>query len=479
VRIDIRWKLLVSQLFAALVTIGVLYLYLCLTMGITGKGLQGVFTIALAAAAGASLLFNYIFFDGTYRSLLVMIRIATQIGRGEDAGKAPVPCDDTVGELAGVMNVMSARITSRVESLVAEKNRLNAILFGMGEGVMVTDAKGGIILVNPVFRDLFSLQDEMEGKSLSAITRIPALHEAFREVIETKNESLGEFCFPLHDDRTLQTHWFPLLAEEEIQGVVAVFHDISDLKRLEKVRRDFVANVSHELRTPVTIIKGYAEALLSDAVKTEPKHADRFIGIINTHAKRLASLIKDLLALSELESRDLTINLAPFPISGIVRRACLLLEDKARSKAITIDLRNVEDMPPVMADPGRLEQVLVNLLDNAIKYTPDQGSVTISATVSENLVQVAVADTGVGIPPTDLPRIFERFYRVDPARGREQGGTGLGLAIVKHIIQLHGGNIAVESTPGKGSTFTFNLKKTLLPNPLHGLHTCNDKGFCN
>jgi two-component system phosphate regulon sensor histidine kinase PhoR len=417
------------------------------------------FAIALAAAACASLLFSYLVFNGSYRSLLVMAKIATRIGNGEFEEKATVSSDDAVGELAGVMNVMSTRIANRIENLAAEKNQLNAILLGMGEGLLVTDAKGSITFVNLAFRELFSLNDEVEGKPLSAITRLPALHEAFREVIETKNERMGEFTLPLHEDRTLHTHWFPLLAENEIKGVVAVFHDISDLKRLERVRRDFVANVSHELRTPVTIIKGYAETLISGAMKTDPERADRFLGIINTHAERLASLIKDLLALSELESRNLAIKLDPFPISGIVSQACLLLEEKARSKAITIELKNTGEMPPVMADPGRVEQVLINLLDNAIKYTPEQGSITIYATESDDLVQVSVADTGIGIPPSDLPRIFERFYRVDTARSREQGGTGLGLAIVKHIILLHGGYVSVESTYGKGSTFTFTLKK--------------------
>jgi two-component system phosphate regulon sensor histidine kinase PhoR len=459
VRSDIRLKLLGSQLFVTIFTIAVLCFCLIFAMGITVKSLYGPLGAALAAAASASLFFSYILFNDTYRSLLVMANITAKIGRGEYAGKAPVSGNDAVGELAREMNDMSARISNRLQSLGFEKNRLNAILQGMGEGLMVTDGKGEIILVNPAFRELFSLQDETEGKSLSAITRLPALHEAFRGVIETKKERVGEFCYPLLEERTLQTHWFPLLDGDEVQGVVAVFHDISDLKRLEKVRRDFVANVSHELRTPVTIIKGYAETLLSGAMKTDPERADRFLGIINAHAERLASLIKDLLALSELESRNLAIKLDPFPISGIVRQACMLLEEKARSKAITIESKNAGDMPPVMADPGRVEQVLINLLDNAIKYTPEHGSITVSAKESDDLVQVTVADTGIGIPPSDLPRIFERFYRVDTARSREQGGTGLGLAIVKHIILLHGGNIAVESSLGKGSTFTFTLKK--------------------
>jgi two-component system phosphate regulon sensor histidine kinase PhoR len=459
---DLRWKLLFSQLLVALVVGGILYVYVCLIMGNTGNGLQGAFGAAMAAATCASLLFSYLLFNDTYKSLLVMAKIATQIGRGEFTAKAPVSSNDAVGELARVMNDMSTRIASQVESTAVEKNRLNAILYGMGEGLLVTDAKGGIILVNPAFRDLFSLHDEVEGKPLSAITRLPALHEAFREVVKTKKERVGEFIFPFHEDRTLQTHWFPLLSGKEIHGVVAVFHDISAMKLLEKMRRDFVANVSHELRTPVTIIKGYAETLLSGAMKTDPERADHFLGIINTHAERLSSLIRDLLALSELESRNLSIKLVSFPIGSIVRRAVLLFEDKARSKGITINLENVEEMPPVMVDPGRMEQLLVNLLDNAIKYTHEPGSITISGVDREDMVWVSVADTGVGIPSPNLPRIFERFYRVDTARTREQGGTGLGLSIVKHIIQLHGGSITVESLPAKGSTFTFNLKKAEL-----------------
>ena len=203
---DIRWKLHFSQIFTALVTIGALYVYLWFSVGIAGKGLHIAFAIALAAAVCTSLLFSYFFFNDSYRSLLIMARIATRIGKGEFEDRAPVSSDDAVGELAGVMNVMSSRIASRIENLAAEKNRLNAILLGMGEGLLVTDAKGSVTFVNPAFRELFSLHDEVEGKPLSAITRLPALHEAFREVVETRKEKAGEFTFPLHEERTLQTH---------------------------------------------------------------------------------------------------------------------------------------------------------------------------------------------------------------------------------------------------------------------------------
>jgi two-component system phosphate regulon sensor histidine kinase PhoR len=241
--------------------------------------------------------------------------------------------------------------------------------------------------------------------------------------------------------------------------VVAVFHDISDLKRLEKVRRDFVANVSHELRTPVTVIKGYAETLLSGALTTDPERAIGFLEKIHRHAERLASLVGDLLILSELEAGEKPLQPEQVAIEEAVAHACTLLEEKARNKKIYIDRRGIEGAPPVLADRGKLEQVMVNLLDNALKYTPENGSITISAHEADGMVVIAVTDTGIGIPPNDLPRIFERFYRVDAARSREQGGTGLGLAIVKHIIQQHGGSVAVESTPGKGSMFTVSLRK--------------------
>jgi two-component system phosphate regulon sensor histidine kinase PhoR len=324
---------------------------------------------------------------------------------------------------------------------------------------MVTDASGVITLVNPAFRALFSIQEEVEGKPLIDINRHPALNDSFRMVMGTQDEWLEEITIQLDREKTILTHWVPLLENGKIRGIVAVFHDISDLKRLEKVRRDFVANVSHELRTPVTIIKGYAETLLSGVLEKDPDQAGRFVEIIHNHSERLANLIGDLLALSALESGDLALEMAPLPIAGAIRHACNLLEQKAGDKGISLITDGIEGAPPVLADHGRIEQVLINLLDNAIKYTPENGSVIISAYDAGDMLKIAVTDTGNGIPPKDLPRIFERFYRVDSARSRDHGGTGLGLSIVKHIVQLHGGDVSAESTPGKGSTFTFTLKK--------------------
>ncbi|HEX9022677.1 MAG TPA: ATP-binding protein, partial [Geobacteraceae bacterium] len=313
--------------------------------------------------------------------------------------------------------------------------------------------------VNPAFRSLFDLREEVEGRPLLDITRHPSLHEAFKKTVASQEKRAEELTIPLFGGITILTHWVPLLENGRLKGVVAVFLDISYLKRLEKVRRDFVANVSHELRTPVTVIRGYAETLTTGMLAADPERAGAFLEKIHRHAERLSSLIDDLLALSELESGEKPPVMAPVTVEGPLAHVCTLLEEKARQKNIAIVRAGATDVPPVLADRGRLEQVLVNLLDNAIKYTPENGTITVSAAEAEGMVKIAVTDTGIGIPPSEQSRIFERFYRVDTARSREQGGTGLGLAIVRHIIQQHGGEVAVESAPGKGSTFTVTLRK--------------------
>ncbi len=414
--------------------------------------------MAMAIAMVILLVSNYLLIESAARSLCNITAFATRFGNGGRGDRIAVLNQDELGTLARAMNDMAERVERRMDALAAEKNQLDTILRGMGEGVMVTDTAGTITMVNPAFLALFSIREEVGKKPFIAITRHPSFHDAFKKVITTRSERLEEITLELEGGKTLLTHWTPLTVEEELQGVVAVFHDISNQKRLEKMRRDFVANVSHELRTPVTVIKGYAETLISGALKSDIDRAGRFVEIIHNHAERLATLIADLLALSELESGDLTLDLAPFPIASTIRRSCGLLEQKARDKEITINWNGIEKTPPVMADPCRIEQVLINLLDNAIKYTPEKGSVAISAKEKGAMVTIEIMDNGIGIPPQDQPRIFERFYRVNKARSGEQGGTGLGLSIVKHIVQLHGGAVSVESTPGKGSVFSFTLK---------------------
>jgi len=422
--------------------------------------LHGVVGGATVVTILVALLFGYIFSNLTSRPLRDMADAAARIGHGVSKFKIPVTSNDEIGMLAAVLNDMSERIEVQVQRLSADKQRLDTILRSMGEGIMVAAPDGTISLVNPAFRRLFSISGDVEGKRLVEISRHPDLLDAFNDLGKPDvNELVREIAIP-PNDCTLFTHWVPLNVDGIRQGVVAVFHDISDLKKAENMRRDFVANVSHELRTPVTIIKGYAETLLDGALESDNLNAKRFVEIIHNHSERLTNLINDILTLSSLESKEALLELNPMDISGTIAKACVLLQERATQKNITIINESTGgSLPRIMADQGRLEQVVVNLLENAIKYTLEGGSLRLFTEDHGEFVRVSVADTGIGIPYKDLPRIFERFYRVDEARTREQGGTGLGLAIVKHIVQLHGGTVSVSSETGKGSMFSFTVKK--------------------
>ncbi len=422
-------------------------------------GMHTTLGISLLVAFFLALVFSDILSRLTTRPLRQVAAIAGEIGRGNFQRRLPAEWHDELGDLARIMNDMAGKLEEQLTSISAEHNRLNAILAGMGEGLMVTNADGDITLVNPAFRRLFGVHEEVIGKPLSHISRHPALHDSYRIVRANGRELQEEMLIQSGGEKALSTHWVPLVEGDGIKGMVAVFHDISDLKRLEKVRKDFVANVSHELRTPVTVIKGYAETLLDGVLAGDPERAARFVEIILSHSQRLTSLITDLLSLSELESTDFALQLQPVPLEGTFRRTCALLEGKAAGKNIALQLPPRE-LPCVLADQGRLEQVLINLVDNAVKYTPPGGRVALSVGDEEEFVRIAVRDTGPGIPPESIPRLFERFYRVDAGRSRDEGGTGLGLAIVKHIVLLHGGTVRVSNNPdGPGATFSFTLKK--------------------
>jgi two-component system phosphate regulon sensor histidine kinase PhoR len=424
------------------------------------KALHRVVGFATLLIVLAALALSYFLSSMTSRPLRDMATAAARIGRGESTVRIPASANGEVGELARVLNDMSARIEQQMQRLSSEKQQLDTILRGMGEGVMVTSTEGVISLVNPAFRKLFSLTGDVDGKKLIEISRHPDLLEAFTALGAAEGDELIREITIQPGEITLLTHWAPLTVDGRKSGVVAVFHNISDMKQVENIRRDFVANVSHELRTPVSVIKGYAETLLDGALQSDPDRAVRFVEIILNHSERLTALINDILTLSTLESRDMTLDLHPLDISGTMRKTYMLLEDNAHKKDIRLQIDIPAGLPRVMADQGRVEQVIVNLLDNAIKYTPPQGMVTLLIRKDDDarFLRISVADTGIGIPFKDIPRIFERFYRVDEARSRDQGGTGLGLAIAKHIVQLHGGEISVTNNEyGKGSIFSFTL----------------------
>ncbi|CAH2032383.1 ATP-binding protein [Trichlorobacter ammonificans] len=406
----------------------------------------------------AALLLSVVFSNVTSRPLREIADAAARIGVGEKGVRiALAGRSGEIGYLAQVLNDMAGRIEQQVHRISSEQQRLSAILLGMGEGVMVTDKSGALLLVNPAFLRMFGIRDDVTGRPLVEVCRHPDLLQAFETQRGSGEEMTCELTVPA-TNLVLLAHWVPLTDEKGLrQGTVAVFHDISDLKRLETMRRDFVANVSHELRTPVAVIKGYAETLLDGALEEAPDQARRFTETIVRHAERLTNLINDILTLSRLEGRDAGTALLPLEIGSVIDKVRQLMEDHAAGKGISLTVACPPSLPRVAGDQGQLEQVLLNLLDNALKYTPSGGRVGITARPDGNRVAIAVTDTGSGIPARDLSRIFERFYRVDEARSREQGGTGLGLAIVKHIVQLHGGEITVQSEPGTGSVFTLYL----------------------
>lgn len=424
------------------------------------SGLHNTLGTALLLSFLLSLLFSYILSRLTSRPLQQVASIAAEIGKGNFSRRLPTVWHDELGDLAGVMNDMAAKLNEQLSSLTAERNRLDAILSGMGEGLMVTDRDGTIVLVNPAFCRLFRVHDDLIGSPLSSVSRHPALLESYNCVTVDGFALQNELSVRTPEEKFLLAHWVPLLNEKGMQGVVAVFHDVTELKRLENIRRDFVANVSHELRTPVTVIKGYAETLLDGLITSDPQKTTEFVRIILNHSERLTALLNDLLSLSEMESPDFSFQMTPISVESSLNKVCALLKGKADAKGVAVVTAGLSRIPAVLADQGRLEQVIVNLLDNAIKYSSAGGQISISAAEEGEFIRIAVADSGPGVPPTSIPRLFERFYRVDSGRSREEGGTGLGLAIVKHIVQLHGGTVRAENNEDRhGATFSFTLKK--------------------
>jgi two-component system phosphate regulon sensor histidine kinase PhoR len=334
----------------------------------------------------------------------------------------------------------------------------------MAEGVLVVDERGRILVANHALRQLLHLSPSVTNRTALEIIRNAQLEEAIRDVIQKEENTSFELNLPLPLGKTFEVNVVRIMPSPEekekgpegVRGAIAVFHDITRLKELERVRQDFVANVSHELRTPLTTIKGYAETLLEGALQEEV--ATQFVQVIKRHADRLAKIVEDLLTLSKIESKEFQLKSENVLVVGIIDDAIDFVKEMSERKRISIRKNDISPSLSVRADRNYLEQVLINLLDNSIKYGREGGEIFISA-IEEGRgeVQISLRDNGTGIPKEDLPRIFERFYRVDRGRSQELGGTGLGLSIVKHLVQAHGGRVWAESQLGEGSTFYFTL----------------------
>ena len=348
---------------------------------------------------------------------------------------------------------------AKTNETTRETKQQQEILFNaMLEGLLLLDRQQRIYLVNRAFKQLFSLNTNPQGRTLIEALRLPELAtlidrvEAEGQVMEHEIQLAGARPRFLQANAAIISN-----TAGKREGMILVFHDLTRLKQLEATRQEFVANVSHELRTPLAMIKGYVETLLAGA-KDDSATATKFLQTVERHADRLTLLIEDLLTISSLESGQIQLRPQRISLPEVVEKIFADLKPKADSKKVK--LRNETPTLQCQADPHRLQQVLHNLVDNAIKYGRVEGCVTVTARDSgDGLLEITVQDDGPGLPPDSLERVFERFYRVDKARSRDQGGTGLGLSIVKHIIQAHGGTVGVRSESGQGATFFFTLPK--------------------
>ena len=386
-------------------------------------------------------------------------RGAAHFADGDLTHRLPSPDTEEMAGLTETLNRMAAQLDERIKTVFQQRNELEAVLSSMLEGVIAVDRHERIISMNPAAGRMFDSDPaKVQGRNIQEVVRNLAIQRFVTRVLTTSETISDDFIFYRAEERTLNIHSSPLYDAGSVQiGALLVMNDVTQLRHLENVRRDFVANVSHEIKTPLTAIKGFVETLQQGTVEDKAEQ-ERFLGIVLKHVNRLGVILEDLLALSRMEQENGTeeVHLSVGRIKDVIQTAIQVCQPKAAARDITISVDAAEDLNANL-DATLLEQAFVNLIDNAVKYSDDGSQVRITAGQKKREVTIEFVDQGSGIPNKHLPRLFERFYRVDKARSRKLGGTGLGLAIVKHIVQAHGGHITVESSLGQGSTFTVHL----------------------
>ncbi len=365
--------------------------------------------------------------------------------------------DDELGEAVSALNSLSQQVRETIQALEISNGRLAAILEHMSSGVVFVDRSGRVILLNSAARDILRVQDDALRKSQVEVIQNYSLSKLISDVLENWEPQRQEISLFYPEERIMDVTVGPVVGEnKERRGVVVVLHDITEIKRLERMRSDFVANVSHELKTPVTSIKGFAETLLEGALYNH-RAAEEFVHIINEESERLARLVNDILEIYKIEFKEIRPRRISLELTKEIKEIVDHIQPRFRRAGLSLEVELPKDPVFVQADPDLTRLVLENLLDNSLNYTPEGGRVTVKLLPGSDQVVTVIEDTGIGIPKEDLPRIFERFYRVDKARSRKSGGTGLGLAIVKHAVTAQGGRVWAESEPDKGSRFYFSL----------------------
>lgn len=444
---SIGWRPIASYFLLIFIFFASLKLFLVNTENALGAVVLSLpFAMALA----------WVLYKRVVRPLNVISQAAREMARGKLDKEIRIYSSDEIGDLARSINLLASRLKQTVEEITDEKDRMRAILNSMADGVVAVDRAGKVLLVNPVVGRALGIPEEAsKGKEIVEVVRHYDFENYLKEALSGQQDLTREIQVLTPDPRIFRVHFTPLKGNDR-GGVVALFRDVTESRRLEQMRSEFIANVSHELRTPMTSIKGFLETLL-DGTLDDREATEHFLRIMSNETDRLTRLIDDLFALSNIENRKVVPKKEPLAVGDIVEKVISILGQNARDKNIQIAAKIPVETPLILADEDMLTRVVINLLDNAVKYTPRGGNVDIEAGFSDNRVFLRFKDTGIGIPGESLPRVFERLYRVDRARSREYGGTGLGLAIVKHIIDVHGGWIDVSSTPGKGSVFTLYI----------------------
>ncbi|PTL39864.1 two-component system histidine kinase PnpS [Alkalicoccus saliphilus] len=385
-------------------------------------------------------------------------RVANELARGNFQARTYEALDAETGELNRSINVLAENLSQVTKTYESQQERLETLIENMGSGLILINEKGDITLMNRSSSAIFEAEaDKWLNKTYYDVIDNKKIIRFVQELFLTerplrKQIRWSEGIYIRHFD----VHGAPIIGQDnKLKGIVLVFHDITELKKLEQARKDFVANVSHELKTPVTSLKGFTETLLDGAMNDEELR-EKFLTIIARESGRLEDLITDLLELSRIEGEHFQLDWQEVDLSELVSEAVTMLSEKASAKKMNLKTK-VDGDVVIPGDPARLKQVMINLINNAVVYTPAGGEVIVRIRGQKENVIMEVSDTGIGISKKEIPRIFERFYRVDRARSRNSGGTGLGLAIVKHLAEAHHANLSVESRPGKGTTFRIEF----------------------
>ncbi len=443
---SLRLKLIISFVFVVIFTFSLaIFFRNAIIFGI-------ILALSLAFVLGSLLTSSII------KPINKIIQVSRKYSSGDFSHKVYHDSRDEIGELAYNLNKMASDIEGKIKDVSSHSQQLKAIFNSMIEGVILTDQVGRVVSINQAVERIFEVKrEDVDGKVFLEAIRNNDIAEVISMILNLKESLSKEITLTYPVQRIFEVNATPIFYNNSISGCLVVIHDITEMRRLENMRRDFVANVSHELKTPLTSIKGFVETLLSGALEDKENNRN-FLKIIQDHADRLDNLVDDLLSLSHLESKGMAINKKDFDLSSQAREAISGFKSQIKNKGIEV-INQLPQELVVYADKNRIEQVLVNLIDNAIKFNKDKGYIKIFDQLSSGEIKVIIEDSGMGIPQRDISRIFERFYRVDKARSRELGGTGLGLSIVKHIVELHGGSVGVDSTEGLGSKFWFILPK--------------------